>query len=145
MELCARGARGELDGLQASAEGSLTLVLLLDQLPRNIHRGRPEAFAADEKARAVARRAIERGFDKELAKPQRLFLYLPFEHSESLADQDLALELISPLCDEEQTYWARRHHDVIARFGRFPHRNGILGRGSTAEEMAFLNSPEPSF
>ena len=118
---------------------------MLDQLPRNIHRGRPEAVAADEKARAVARRAIERGFDKELAKPRRLFLYLPFEHSESLADQDLALELISALGDEEQTYWARRHRDAIARFGRFPHRNAILGRDSTAEEMAFLNSPEPSF
>lgn len=144
-DLCARAARGELDALQASAEGSLALVLLLDQLPRNIHRGRPEAFAADEKARAVARGAIERGVDRELPKLQRLFLYLPFEHSESLADQDLALELIAALGDEEQTYWARHHRDAIARFGRFPHRNAILGRDSTAEETAFLNSPEPSF
>ena len=82
---------------------------MLDQLPRNIHRGRPEAFAADEKARAVARGAIERGLDRELPKLQRLFLYLPFEHSESLADQDLALKSIAALGDEEQTCWARRH------------------------------------
>lgn len=92
--LCAQAAKGELDGLQDSAEGSLALVLLLDQLPRNICRGDAKAYAADGKAREVARRAIERGFDKELSTPQRLFLYLPFEHSEALADQDLALELI---------------------------------------------------
>lgn len=144
-ELCARAAGGELEALQASAESSLALVLLLDQLPRNMYRGRPEAFAADEKARAVARGAIERGLDRELPKPQRLFLYLPFEHSESLADQDLALELIAALGDQEQTYWARRHRYAIARFGRFPHRNAILGRHSTAEEMAFLNSPDSWF
>jgi uncharacterized protein (DUF924 family) len=117
-----------------TAEGSLPLVLLLDQLPRNIHRGRPEAFAADEKARAVARSAIHRGFDHELAKWPRLFLYLPFEHSENVADQDLAVELVGALGNEEQTIWARRHRDVVACFGRFSHRNAILGRPSTPEE-----------
>jgi uncharacterized protein (DUF924 family) len=143
--LCAMAAADELGGLQNSAEGSLALVLLLDQLPRNIHRGRPQAFAADGKARQVARRAIERGFDGKLSRLQRLFLYLPFEHSEDLADQDLAMRLIGSLGDEEQTYWARRHHDVIARFGRFPHRNAILGRENTAEEEAFLKNPGSSF
>ena len=77
----------------------------------------------------------------ELLTPQRLFLYLPFEHSEALADQDLALELIGALADGEQTCWARRHRDVIARFGRFPHRNSILSRASTQQEVAFLKSP----
>jgi uncharacterized protein (DUF924 family) len=143
--LCAMAAASELEELQNSAEGSLALVLLLDQLPRNIHRGRAQAFAADGKAREVARRAIERGFDGRLSRLQRLFLYLPFEHSEDLADQDLAIRLIGSLGDEEQTYWARRHRDVIARFGRFPHRNAILGRENTAEEEEFLKSPGSSF
>lgn len=143
--LCAMAAAGELEDLANSAQGSLALVLLLDQLPRNIYRGRPEAFAADAKAREVARRAIQRGFDRELSKLQRLFLYLPFEHSENLADQILAMRLIESLGDEEQTHWTRRHHDVIARFGRFPHRNAILGRENTAEEEAFLKIPGSSF
>jgi uncharacterized protein (DUF924 family) len=143
--LCAMAAADELGGLQNSAEGSLALVLLLDQFPRNIHRGRPEAFAADSKARQVSRRAIARGFDGKLPRLQRLFLYLPFEHSEDLADQDLAVRLIGSLGDEEQTYWVSRHRDVIARFGRFPHRNAILGRENTAEEEAFLKRPGSSF
>jgi uncharacterized protein (DUF924 family) len=143
--LCAMAAADELDRLQNSAEGSLALVLLLDQLPRNIYRGRREAFATDTKARVVARRAIERGFDGELPTLQRQFLYLPFEHSEDLADQDLAMRLIGALGDEEQTHWARRHRDVIARFRRFPHRNAILGRENTAEEEAFLKSSGSSF
>lgn len=113
--------------------------------PRNIHRGRPEAFAGDARARDVARHALARGFDQRLAAVQRLFLYMPFEHSEDMADQDLAVALIGALRSDEQTRWARLHRDVIARFGRFPHRNRILGRPSTPDEEAFLQEPGSRF
>jgi uncharacterized protein (DUF924 family) len=118
-------------------------VLLLDQMPRNIYRGRPEAFAADGAARAVAGRALGRGFDAPLPVERRLFLYLPFEHSEDLADQQRAVALIGGLGDPDWLHWAERHRAVIARFGRFPHRNRILGRPDTAEEAAFLAAGSP--
>ena len=127
----------------------MALVLLLDQMPRNIERGGPLAFAADAKARAVARQAIARGYDRDLPPHRRPFLYLPFEHSEDLADQEEALRLFARLPEgeyrERQLDHARRHHAVIARFGRFPHRNAALGRISTAEEEAFLASPDAPF
>ncbi len=137
---------GELDGWAKTAEGALALILLLDQVPRNIYRGRPEAFAADAKARGITEAAIEAGHDAQLADDsRRLFLYLPLEHSEELADQERCLELTRPLKPTQWYDFAVKHHRIIARFGRFPHRNAVLGRKSTAEELAFLEGPDSSF
>ncbi len=139
-------ARGELDAWAESPEGALALVLLLDQVPRNLHRGDPRAFNGDAAARAVTRRAIEAGFDRELEQAQRLFLYLPLEHSEALADQEDCCRLIEELTDNpDWADYARQHRDIITRFGRFPHRNTILGRESTAAEREFLREPGSSF
>lgn len=143
--LAAAAARGELDRWADTARGALALVLLLDQLPRNLHRGKPAAFSQDARARAVAGAALAAGFDAELTPPERQFLYLPFEHSEDPADQDRAVELFQALGDPEQLHWALRHQEVIRRFGRFPHRNAILGRPSTPEEEAFLAGPDSGF
>jgi uncharacterized protein (DUF924 family) len=131
----------ELDKLrdwEESAEGALALVLLLDQFPRNMFRGTVRAFANDPQARAVAARAIKRGFDKKVPNELRTFFYLPFEHSEDLADQEKCLKLFRAMKDKDMIHWAKIHHDIIKQFGRFPHRNEILGRNSTPEEMAFL-------
>jgi uncharacterized protein (DUF924 family) len=140
---------GTLDAWIALPRASLALVILLDQVPRNIFRGTPRAFASDAQARAVARAAVERGHDRDLLPNERLFLYLPFEHSEILADQERALELFRPLAAFADTAnimaSAQRHRDIVARFGRFPHRNAILGRGTTAEEAAFLKEPKSAF
>lgn len=139
-------ARGELDGWADTPEGALALVLLLDQVPRHLYRGDARAFDGDAAARAVTRRAIEAGFDRELDQAQRLFLYLPLEHSEALADQEDCCRLMEELTDNpEWADYARQHRDIIARFGRFPHRNTILGRESTAEERDFLKEPGSSF
>jgi uncharacterized protein (DUF924 family) len=144
-----RAARGELDAWLATRDAALALVLLLDQMPRNLYRGRPEAFACDAKARAAARQALASGFDRELPPVRRGFLYLPFEHSEDLADQELSVRLFAALSPGEDQAsdldFARRHHAIIARFGRFPHRNRVLGRISTPEEEAFLKEPNSSF
>lgn len=132
--------------ITASPERALASVIVLDQFTRNIYRGTARAFAYDELARAVARLAIALHLDKRLIFPdRRVFLYLPFEHSEAYADQLRAVELIEELGDDEYTRYAEAHRDVIARFGRFPHRNAILGRTSTPEEIAFLEQPGSSF
>ena len=141
-----RAAAGGCDHWRAACDPALALVLLLDQLPRNLHRGRAESYGCDAAARAVARAAIARGFDRMVLPVRRSFFYLPFEHSEDLADQELALALyaampLGPHYDSGVAF-ARRHHAVIARFGRFPHRNRILGRVSTPEEEAFLASAD---
>jgi uncharacterized protein (DUF924 family) len=129
--------------------GALALVLLLDQLPRNLFRDSPRAFASDPLARDAARRAVSRGFDQGIAPVRRWFFYLPFQHSEALADQELSLALSETLPDGEDKAvaldHARRHHAVIARFGRFPHRNRVLGRPSTPEEEAFLREKPIGF
>ena len=114
-------------------------------MPRNLYRGTPAAFAQDPKAREVARRAVAAGLDADLAVAERLFLYLPFEHSEDATDQTLAVELVEHLGDPDWTDATRRHRDIILRFGRFPHRNAALGRQSTPEELAFLAEPGSSF
>jgi uncharacterized protein (DUF924 family) len=134
-------ARGELESWGESAKGSLALLLLLDQFPRNIWRGSPHAFATDPLARRIARRAIAAGHDKEVAADLRPFFYLPFEHSENRADQDAGLAYCEALEMEggENAKWARLHHGIIVRFGRFPHRNQSLGRDTTVEEQAFLD------
>jgi uncharacterized protein (DUF924 family) len=132
-------ARGEHDDWAATAEGALALLILLDQFPRNLYRGSGHAFATDGKARAVARAAVEAGFHHAVEPELRQFFLLPFEHSEDLADQDMALALALELDDPESVKWARIHRDIIASFGRFPHRNAAQGRETTAPEQAFLD------
>ena len=140
-----RAASGALDRLMETAAGCLALVLLLDQFPRNMFRGAPRAFATDAKALAVTRHAFIRGFDQDLSKWPRLFLYLPLEHSEALADQERSVELVREIGDAAQVDYAVRHRDIIARFGRFPHRNAVLGRESTPEEVEFLKEEGSGF
>ena len=131
-------AAGRLSAWEDTAEGVLALVIALDQFPRNMFRGTARAFSTDPLARAVARRAIEHGFDRAIPMPERNFFYLPFEHSENLADQELCFTLTEATGDAEAVKWAKIHLDVIRRFGRFPHRNAALSRISTPEEIAFL-------
>ena len=132
-------SRRELDGWAETAEGALALVLLLDQVPRNIFRGSAHAFATDPLARQVARQAVERGFDAKVDPVLRQFFCLPFEHSEDLADQDRAVALCEASGDGDLLKWAQIHRDIVVRFGRFPHRNAVLGRSTTREEQAFLD------
>lgn len=147
--LAARAAKGELDGWLDTEEGSLALVLLLDQAPRNLHRGTPLAFACDPAALKAARATIAKGFDRALGAVERVFVYLPFEHAEDLAAQDEACALMRALPDAawkaQVVDYADKHRDVIARFGRFPHRNAILGRESTEAEKAYLSQPGAGF
>lgn len=110
-------------------------VILFDQFPRNMFRGSADAFATDQNALAIAKGAIEKGFDKELAHEERKFLYMPFEHSEKLDDQNRAVLLFTELDDEEQIAFAKKHRDIIERFGRFPHRNAVLGRVPRSDEV----------
>jgi uncharacterized protein (DUF924 family) len=127
------------DGLVVTAPRPiLALVIVLDQFSRNLYRDNPRAFSADSIARRLSRTAIEQGFDIAMTREERYFLYLPFEHSEDREDQALALNLIERLANEEWTGYAMAHKVVIDRFGRFPHRNAVLNRLSTADEMAFL-------
>lgn len=143
--LLEQAAAGALDHWAETPEGLLALVILLDQVPRNVHRGTPAAFATDAKALALAERAVAQGLDKAVEPARRLFLYLPFEHAENLAAQEQAVALFATTGDAEYLDYAIRHRDVIARFGRFPHRNAILGRTSTTEELEFLEQPGSSF
>jgi uncharacterized protein (DUF924 family) len=131
-------AAGRLSQWEATPEGALALLILLDQFPRNIFRESARAFAADPLARAVAGRAIAQKFDQRVSPAERLFFYLPFEHSEDLADQERAVALIRALGDADLLKWAELHADIIRRFGRFPHRNSVLGRTTTPDEQAFL-------
>jgi uncharacterized protein (DUF924 family) len=145
-----QAAAGDLDSWQDSPQTCLALIVLLDQFPRNLFRGTPQAFATDSRALTVAKGAIARQFDHQLLPLQRLFVYLPLEHSENLADQHQCVTLmqqaadISPELADAHDY-AIRHLRVIDQFGRFPHRNAILGRKSTPEEVEFLKQPGSSF
>lgn len=132
--------RGDLDDWAGSAQDALALVIVLDQFPRNMFRGSPRSFESDHLALKHARAAVERGFDAELDGEGRQFLYLPFEHSEDLADQERSVALYQALGQPEALDYAHQHHDIIARFGRFPHRNKVLGRESTPEEAEFLKT-----
>ena len=132
-------------GWCADGQDILSYILLCDQFPRNIFRGRAQAFAWDERARAAARTVLERGWDRDHEGVRRTFLYLPFMHSEDVADQDVSVRLFDALGNENGQDYARRHRDIVVRFGRFPHRNAALGRVSTAEEEAFLRQPGSSF
>jgi uncharacterized protein (DUF924 family) len=147
--LHAKAASGGLNSWRASPEPMLALVIVLDQFSRNLYRNDPRAFAQDEMARSCAVEAILRKDDLGFIPVQRQFLYLPFEHSEALADQDRAVALMETLDAFEETQgltaWAEKHREIIRRFGRFPHRNAILGRESTPEEVEFLKHPGSSF
>ncbi len=132
-------AAGELTAWERSAEGALALLIVLDQFPRNLFRGDALSFATDPLARSIAAGALVRGFDAQVAPELRGFFYLPFEHSEDLADQERAVAFYKAVGDADGLKWAELHADIIRRFGRFPHRNTLLGRTSTPEEQAFLD------
>jgi len=134
-----------VEALTHDARTALAAVLVLDQFPRNMFCGSSRAFASDATALAVAERAVELGYDQLLGTQQRIFLYLPYEHSEPLSDQDKAVTLIATLGNEEFNRYAEDHRDVIRRFGRFPHRNAVLDRASTDEESAYLAKPGSGF
>ena len=132
-------AAGRFSDWEHTAPGALALLILLDQFPRNMFRGDARAFATDPLARAIAAGAIVRGFDGQVPAELRSFFYLPFEHSEDLADQERGLAFYKATGDAENLKWAELHADIIRRFGRFPHRNAVLGRTTTPEEQAFLD------
>ena len=142
---------GGFDAWRGSADGTLALLLLLDQFARNIHRGSAKAFLGDPRAREIAAEAIARGFDKKYPFPDRIFFYLPFEHCETLANQDRYIALTEDCVREfgevaaEYLDAGHRHRNIIKRFGRFPHRNAALGRETTEEEAEFLKGPNSSF
>ena len=152
----ARAAAGELDGWAARGpRGRLALIVVLDQFSRNLYRGRPDAFAQDEAARELTRVGIDSGEDQALRLIERVFFYMPLEHSEDLEDQEQAVAQFEQLladapADQKDRYdyfldFAQRHHDIIARFGRFPHRNAILERPSNHEEMVYLAAGAETF
>jgi len=133
------------DGFLVDAQTALAAVIVLDQMSRNMFRDTPRAFAADPQALRVAEAAIVRGFDAGLTKDQRMFLYLPFEHAEDRQAQARSVALTASLADPELQKWAEAHRTIVDRFGRFPHRNAVLGRRSTPEEIEFLKRPDSYF
>ena len=135
-------ARGQLDDWRITPEGSLALVIVLDQFPLNMFRGQAESFSTEALSREVATEAIDRGWDRELDDAGKSFLYLPLMHSESLADQDRSVHLYRDAGLGDSLRWAEHHRAIIRRFGRFPHRNAALGRESTPEEREWLASKE---
>ncbi|HVP07979.1 MAG TPA: DUF924 family protein [Burkholderiales bacterium] len=144
LPLYERAAAGELAGWKQAPGSCLALVIALDQFPRNMFRGTARAFAADALALEAGCTIVARGWDRNFSIDERTFAYLPFEHSESLEDQNRSCELMRPLGEETYRY-AVRHREIIERFGRFPHRNAVLGRESTPEELEFLSQPGSSF
>ena len=155
-ELAQQAADGALDDLAASARGRLALVLLLDQLPRNLHRGTPEAFAGDSQALDLCLSGLNAGLDETLSPVERIFYFMPLQHSEDLADQELAVEVFERLATapappplaaalRKCADYAVSHRDIVERFGRFPHRNRALGRKSTRAELEFLEAGGASF
>jgi uncharacterized protein (DUF924 family) len=134
------GAAGELSDWEQTAEGALALVLVLDQFPRNMFRSTARAFAADPIARAAAARAIARQFDRAFANPERRFFYLPYMHSEDVADQERCIAFCRAADDPEGVLHAEIHADIIRRFARFPHRNAVLARVTSPDEQAFLDT-----
>lgn len=144
-----KAAAGFLDDWVDWPETCLALILLLDQFPRNMFRGTPEAFATDWEALSAAQQAVARGYDREFLPVQRWFIYLPFEHSENLEDQRRCIKLFQQISHDPESAsvikYAFQHMEIIERFGRFPHRNSILGRVSTPEEIEFLKQPGSSF
>ena len=131
---------GHLDNMRTSQKCCLALIIILDQFSRNLFRGSPQAFSADSKARETTYHAINEGFDSGLNRVARLFFYLPLEHSENLKDQEMSLKLLNQINDKRASKAAKEHYNKILRFGRFPHRNVILGRKNTPEEDSYLNN-----
>ena len=154
-ETLVAAGKGELDDWAATPRGRLALIVVLDQFPHHIHRGHGQSFAYDARSLALAMEMIRRGEDAHLTPLERVFIYLPLEHAESMAMQDLSVALYEKLAieapaAERQLFdgfldYARKHRDVVARFGRFPHRNEMLGRTSTADEIEFLKQPGSRF
>jgi uncharacterized protein (DUF924 family) len=144
-----QAAAGRLDDWMMAAESALALTIVLDQFPRNMFRDSAKAFATDSRALMVAQQAIDFGFDQEIAPVLRVFFYLPFEHSENLDHQNESVRLLQPFSEDpelRQYYdFALRHQAIVAQFGRFPHRNQILGRASTPAEIEFLQQPGSGF
>ena len=136
----AEARNGAFDTWGETPEGALGLVILLDQVSRNINRGSPLAFAADARALRLAKRWIGQGFHQKLPAPRARWLIMPYEHAESLDDQHRGVAFFQTMGLSDMAYWAKVHLDIIARFGRFPHRNPVLGRASTADELAFLKA-----
>jgi uncharacterized protein (DUF924 family) len=154
-ETLVAAGKGELDNWAASPRGRLALIVVLDQFPHHVHRGHGQSFAYDARSLALALEMIERGEDARVTPIERVFVYLPLEHAESIEMQDRSVALYEKLvneaaADERQLFegfldYARKHRDVVARFGRFPHRNELLGRPSTLEEIEFLKQPGSRF
>ncbi len=144
-ELYRRAAAGALDGWRQTPAGCVALAIVLDQFPRNMFRGDARAFATDAAARAVLRYALDRKFDAGLSARERQFLYMPLQHSEDPADQALSVALYAATGDAGLVKWAEAHKRIIDRFGRFPHRNDVLGRTTTPDEAEFLTQPDSSF
>lgn len=142
-------AEGALDAWATKPQSLVALTLLLDQFPRNLYRDDPRAYASDGHILALVKHAVAMGLDRGMPDVHRWFLYLPYEHSESLADQEASLRLFADLpgaeADNSPYHWAVKHHAVIQRFGRFPHRNAVLGRADTPEEEAYLKEPGAGF
>ncbi|MCG7924562.1 MAG: DUF924 domain-containing protein [Candidatus Thiodiazotropha taylori] len=133
---------GALNSWLGSSEGCLALVILLDQFPLNMFRDQPQGYSTEQHSREVANHAILAGFDEQLPADQRAFLYLPFMHSESLSDQDFSVTLFEAAGMQESLKWAKHHREIVRQFGRFPHRNVVLGRQSSEEELAYLDSDQ---
>lgn len=150
LPLLEAAAAGQRDDWASRPESLLALIVLLDQFPRNLFRDTPRAFATDGMALALAQQAVAEGFDVRLRPLQKVFVYLPFEHSEEIAMQDRSVALFTALAGNGEEFasyldYAERHREVIRRFGRFPHRNAILGRASTPEEIEYLARPGAGF
>jgi uncharacterized protein (DUF924 family) len=149
LQVYEAAASGALSSWTRSAHEALALIVLTDQFPRNMFRGSPRAFATDPVALSTAKHVIEAGWDAAMLPVERMFVYLPYEHSESLADQDRSVELFGPLDvfpeTSDASEYSERHRVIVQRFGRFPHRNAALGRPSTAEEVEFLKQPGSGF
>jgi uncharacterized protein (DUF924 family) len=149
IDVYERAAEGHLEDWHGHAHDCLALIIVLDQFPRNMFRGSGRAFAADHLARRATEHALALGFDRLLRPVERMFIYLPLEHSELLADQERCVALMQTLAPFAETrelhVWAEKHRRIIERFGRFPHRNAALGRASTADEIAFLQQPGSGF
>ena len=145
LKIYACVSRLPADEFSGSADSALAAVIVLDQFPRNLFRGNAQSFKTDSLALKISDMAIAAGFDREMTVDQRVFLYLPFEHSEEMADQDRSVELMAALGNDNYTSYAIAHRDVIAKFGRFPHRNAALERTSTREEAAYLAQPGSGF
>ena len=139
--------KGILNAWRDDPKGALALVIMLDQFPRNMYRGTPQSFATDAKALEVSKYAVSKQFDQLLNVQEKTFLYLPFEHSESMEDQERSVQLFSAIKDDDPVVYnyAVKHYDVIKKFGRFPHRNAVLGRENTRGENAYLSQPDSGF